>query len=413
MTRSRGKQLYYFTTSYPWGMGFTWKANELVYLREYFDCVTVVPYCYEDNFHSPKPLPEGVSAVEPLFREGTPKIELRTALEIIDRHAGYYATELARKRPFSNRAQLGAWLGASIQTSRLLRHPVIRRIMNAPDPDTSLCFFWGRGACDFLPFVDKRRFRSVIVRFHRYDLFEDENSGYMPYRRQLLESTTIAAPSSEKGVRHLRSLYPDLTKSIRLARLGVPRLPELAMSSDGVLRVLSCSFVTPRKRVDLIADALREVRFPVHWTHVGDGPDMKALRAQVARLPSNVETYLPGNVAADELFKFYQQRPVDVFVNVSTSEGIAMTILECLSAGVPVFATDVGGSSEVVDQTVGLLLPADVTARQLAAELERFHALPTSEKRLRREAAVRRHRERSDVEVLTRELARQLLEPGA
>jgi glycosyltransferase involved in cell wall biosynthesis len=410
MARPPGKKLYYFTASYPWGVGQTWKSNELLYLREYFDQITVVPYGYEGNFDSPKPLPAGISTEAPLFRDGAPKIEWRSTLELLGRRSDYFARELLRKSPFSNRARLGAWMGASIQTSRLLRHPVIRRIMANPDPDTALCFFWGRGACDFLPFVDKRRFRSIVVRFH--DLFEDENAGYIPYRRQLLESISLAGPSSEKGRRHLSALYPDVSTPIRVMRLGVPRLEALEMSSDGVLRILSCSNVMPRKRVALIADALREVQFPVHWTHVGDGPQMDELRRKVAALPPNVETHLAGAIPTDRLLAFYRERPVDVFVNVSTSEGVAMTILECLSSGVPVLASDVGGSSEVVDDSVGGLLPADLTPQRLATVLGRFQALSDGERRLRREAAVRRHRERCDVEVLSRELARSLLEPG-
>jgi hypothetical protein len=58
-------------------------------------------------------------------------------------------------------------------------------------------------------------------------------------------------------------------------------------------------------------------------------------------------------------------------------------------------------------------LPADVTPQQLATELERFNALSDSDKRRLREAAVQRHRERCDVEVLTRQLASLLLAPGA
>jgi glycosyltransferase involved in cell wall biosynthesis len=412
MSNRSGTKLYYFTASYPWGVGQTWKSNELTYLREYFDRITVVPYCYEDNFTSPKPLPPGVSVETPLFREGAPKIDWRSVLHVADRHADHYVAELLRKRPLS-RSRLAAWLGASIQTGRLLRHPAIRRIMENPDPDTSLYFFWGRGACDLSPFIDKRRFRSVVVRFHRYDLYEDENAGYIPYRRQLLESISLAAPVSENGRRYLRDRYPDVSTAIRVMRLGVPRQKELEMSSDGVLRLLSCSYVVPRKRVELIAEALREVRFPVHWTHVGDGPQMEELRRRVSTLPPNVQVHLPGAVAPDRIFDVYRQRPVDVFVNVSTSEGVPMTIQECLSAGVPVLATDVGGTGEVVDSSVGVLLPADVTPRQLAEELERFHSLSDAEKRLRREAAVQRHRERCDTEVLTRKLANELLEPGA
>jgi hypothetical protein len=212
------KHLYYFTASYPWGSGPTWKANELTHLREYFDRITVVPYCYDRNFDSPKELPRGIVAETPLFRDGAPRIDWRSASEIVSSNAKYYLSELVRKRPYLRRRHFGSWLGASIQIERLRRHPVIRRIVETRSRDVILCFFWGRMACDMLPLVDKRDFGNVVVRFHRFDLFEDENDGYIPYRRQLLESVTLAAPSSEKGCAHLRALYPDVTTPIRLLR---------------------------------------------------------------------------------------------------------------------------------------------------------------------------------------------------
>jgi glycosyltransferase involved in cell wall biosynthesis len=49
---------------------------------------------------------------------------------------------------------------------------------------------------------------------------------------------------------------------------------------------------------------------------------------------------------------------VDVFANSSTSEGVSLTILEAMAAGVPIVATAVGGTPEVVDAASGLLVPA-------------------------------------------------------
>jgi glycosyltransferase involved in cell wall biosynthesis len=49
---------------------------------------------------------------------------------------------------------------------------------------------------------------------------------------------------------------------------------------------------------------------------------------------------------------------VDVLVNTSISEGISLTLLEAMAACVPVVATAVGGTPEVVvDGVTGLLVP--------------------------------------------------------
>ena len=60
----------------------------------------------------------------------------------------------------------------------------------------------------------------------------------------------------------------------------------------------------------------------------------------------------------------------DVFVNSSEFEGISLTILEAMAACLPVVATRVGGTPEIVSPETGVLVPArnsDALASALSA----------------------------------------------
>jgi glycosyltransferase involved in cell wall biosynthesis len=107
----------------------------------------------------------------------------------------------------------------------------------------------------------------------------------------------------------------------------------------------------------------------------------------------------------------YAQEPVDLFVLLSRSEGLPVSIQEALAAGVPVLATDVGGVAEAVgrDGEAGLLLPADADD---AAVLRALQALLGEEdparRTARREAARQRWAQDFDAARNHTRLARTL-----
>lgn len=93
---------------------------------------------------------------------------------------------------------------------------------------------------------------------------------------------------------------------------------------------------------------------------VGDGPRRKALEGQARDLGLAGRVEWLGQVAHEELPELY--RRADVFVLPSLSEGMPNVVLEAMAAGLPVVATRVPGSEELVGEGEnGLLVePRDV-----------------------------------------------------
>ena len=63
---------------------------------------------------------------------------------------------------------------------------------------------------------------------------------------------------------------------------------------------------------------------------------------------------------------YYSSHPIDLFVNVSETEGVPVSIMEAFSYSIPCFATDVGGTGEIVNRSNGHLAHKNFACRELA-----------------------------------------------
>jgi glycosyltransferase involved in cell wall biosynthesis len=142
------------------------------------------------------------------------------------------------------------------------------------------------------------------------------------------------------------------------------------------IEIVSCSNLVAVKRVELIVRSLELLKMPVNWIHFGDGPKRKEIEKLIKGLPINIHTELPGVIKHEELMNYYTTNSVDVFLNVSSSEGIPVSIMEAMSFGIPVIATDVGGTSEILNEKTGVLLDADFSPDELAARIEELIKRP-------------------------------------
>ena len=72
-------------------------------------------------------------------------------------------------------------------------------------------------------------------------------------------------------------------------------------------------------------------------------------------------------VSNEKILDFYAEQFVDLFINLSDSEGIPVSIMEALSAGIPVLATNVGGTGECVGQENGFLVEKITPVEEIAS----------------------------------------------
>lgn len=114
--------------------------------------------------------------------------------------------------------------------------------------------------------------------------------------------------------------------------------------------------IHPQKRPFLmveIAKAVRESIPNIAFVVVGDGPQSDELSAAVKDSGLTGTVYLAGRQS--DLRPFYKDCALTLIC--SLKEGLALTAYESLSMGKPVISSDVGGQAELIDGSVGRILP--------------------------------------------------------
>lgn len=222
---------------------------------------------------------------------------------------------------------------------------------------------------------------SQISRAHGFDIHpERAKYSYLPLRRYLLNDINRIYPCSKNGAETIRRMFPEYADKIQPFYLGTTDYGLHVGSREQVFHVVSCSYMVPVKRLHLIIEALKNADFAVRWTHIGSGLLEKEICSLAQQLPSNVQVELLGQMSNTAIMHYYQTNEVSVFINVSSSEGIPVSVMEACSFGIPVIATDVGGTAEAVwDGENGFLLEKDFDTGQLLDKLRMVKDLPDTE----------------------------------
>lgn len=373
------KKIYIISASFPFGEQETFLENEVVFLSKHFD-VILVPTYFKKNDRIRK-LPPNTTYFQPyistnnlinvvklLFNNKYIKSELLELYSLIKK--GNFNPKLFREFIISVRAL------------RLFSvSKAYKEIVNSKQKEI-IYFYWGTSQILTINNMNQKTF----VRIHGGEMNAEYYSGYIPFLSLKANTNTTFLPISNDAFNKIKDLNP-LAKC-KVNRLGTYNQFNYKQNEIGnVINIVSCSSIIPLKRIHLIIEALKLCGKRVNWKHFGDGLMQEILINKAENeLGSNIKWSFMGRISNATLIDFYQNNNINLFINVSETEGVPVSIMEAMSFGIPCFAPNIGGISEIVNSQNGFLVDSNFDPKELAtiidnlSELNYLHKSKTARK---------------------------------
>jgi len=381
--------LILFTAEFPFGKGETFLETEIDYLSKGFDKVIIITRGIADS--STRSVPQNVKLVR-VKAELSPLGRLRSLFNVFDFK---FRKELKIIRSvYQIKVSLGILktMLISLQEGKRFQKLLRKELVQLSSNDRIVAYsYW----CDdtALACAMEKRINNkftAVTRIHGWDLyFERSSIGYLPFRHFIAENMNKIVSISDNGKNYCRDTWRvNSTENIIVSRLGVPKQGILNRENQ-VFLLVTCSNLIPLKRLGLLIEALSKVKErKMKWVHFGDGKLFSKLKDQALdSLPENVEWKFMGRIENRSLLDWYRNNKPNLFLNLSSSEGVPVSIMEAMSFGIPVIATDVGGNSEIVNNKNGYLLDANPSSEDVSNKITKYYNLDLEEKNKYRKAA--------------------------
>ena len=239
-------------------------------------------------------------------------------------------------------------------------------------PDVTLAFFgipsgavaWLLKKLYRIPYIISLR-GGDVPGFRPYD-FHLYHRLMAPFLRVIWTNAARIVANSN-GLRQLANTF-DARYEIPIIPNGIDLQAYSSMDRDWSFpRLLSVGRVVHQKGLDLAMRALGGLKqLTWEWRIAGDGPQMQILQSLAKELGIADRVQFLGWQSSEQLIESYKQ--ANVFLFPSRHEGMPNAMLEAMASGLPIIATCIAGSEELVlDDKTGYLVPSeDIESLQTA-----------------------------------------------
>ena len=356
--------LYIFSANYPFGDRDTFPGNEIFYLSKFFHRIFVIPATYPMGVKERSRTPANVKVLPPFLSENIPVRIFRALFNFSP--GGIFIYYFFFNYIFTSKVKFLRWANDFTCTRTFLSSKQYQFIKRRIKEYDILYFFWGVDTASVIPYI--RLKNRIVVRLHGGDAYLPVTDGFLPLRRGIYKRVDRILTVSDALRKYIIDNYrsEDIIDKTVTSRLGTCYYNTNPAEFYEEIVLVSCSSLIPLKRIDLIIKCLKQIdRVKVSWHHFGDGYLMPELKDQCHGLPENISANFHGYIKNEEVMRFYAENHVDLFINVSSTEGIPVSIMEAMSFGIAVAATNVGSTNEIVDNECGFLLSKDFQIHEL------------------------------------------------
>jgi glycosyltransferase involved in cell wall biosynthesis len=248
--------------------------------------------------------------------------------------------------------------------------------------DVFYTFWFNQWATVLSIFVQKGIIDDYCSRAHGTDLYEHRvpETKTIPFRWYQMKQVKNVFSVSEKGMDYLKQRYPAYREKVFTSYLGTSDEGLAAFNEKEIFTIVSCAHVRNIKRIHLIPGIIARLEFDVKWIHIGNenpasndpAVSLYFKNKESLKLKKNVTVECKGKLTSGEILNLYRTTSINLFISVSETEGLPVTMMEAISFGIPVLSTDVGGCNEIVNETTGILVPKEFDPAIVADCIEQF-----------------------------------------
>lgn len=227
--------------------------------------------------------------------------------------------------------------------------------------DSSHSFF--TVPCGFISFLLKIKFKiPYIVSLRGSDVpGYSERFAFLYFFIKPLVSLiwkkSSAVISNSQGLKEL-ALRTNSKQEIGVIPNGIdinqfikPESYKVIRFNDEKFKILCVTRITPRKGVRYLMEAFKKLSQEsdnISLQIIGDGDEKNDLEKLAKELGIENRVEFTGLVPHEKLPPYFEQ--ADVFVLPSLNEGMSNSMLEALASGLPLIATDTGGTRELIEE---------------------------------------------------------------